>query len=49
MPNVLGLIGLLPYFFYDLRGEKLEKIRSEMKVRRAELSKQVSGGEQVEE
>ena len=29
--------------------EKLEKIRSEMKVRRAELSKQVSGGESVEE
>ena len=49
VPNVLGLISLLPFFFYDLRGEKLKKIRSEMKVRRAELSKQVSGGESVEE
>jgi GPH family glycoside/pentoside/hexuronide:cation symporter/probable glucitol transport protein GutA len=44
IPNVAGLISVIPYFFYDLRGEKLEKIRSEMKVRREQLSKEVSNG-----
>lgn len=44
VPNLAGLISVIPYCFYDLKGEKLEKIRSEMKVRREELSKQVSDG-----
>jgi Na+/melibiose symporter-like transporter len=44
IPNVAGLISVIPYCFYDLRGEKLATIRSEMKVRREELSKKVSTG-----
>jgi Na+/melibiose symporter-like transporter len=44
IPNVAGLLSIIPYFFYDLRGEKLASIRAEMKVRREELSKQVSHG-----
>ncbi|MFR5875218.1 MAG: MFS transporter [Eubacterium sp.] len=44
IPNVAGLISVIPYFFYDLRGEKLKNIRAEMKVRREQLSKDVSDG-----
>ena len=46
---IVGLLSVIPYFFYDLRGEKLEMIRTEMKIRREELSKSVSGGDGVEE
>lgn len=49
IPNVAGLISVIPYFFYDLRGDKLKKIRSEMAVRRDELAKQVSSGGAVNE
>ncbi len=49
IPNVAGLISIIPYFFYDLKGEKLEKIRADMKVRREELSKQVAGGGEADE
>lgn len=44
VPNVIGLIGTIPYLFYDLKGDKLATIRSEMAIRRQELSKQVSAG-----
>lgn len=44
VPNVVGLISIIPYFFYDLRGEKLAKIREDMRERRIELSKKVSSG-----
>lgn len=44
VPNLAGLISVIPYFFYDLRGEKLAKIRDDMKIRRQELSKMVSDG-----
>jgi GPH family glycoside/pentoside/hexuronide:cation symporter/probable glucitol transport protein GutA len=44
IPNVASLISVIPYFFYDLRGEKLANIRAEMKVRREQLSKEVSNG-----
>ena len=44
VPYVLGLLSLIPYLFYDLTGKKLEEIRADMKVRREELSKEVSGG-----
>lgn len=44
VPQVLGLLGLVPYIWYDLTGDKLEKIRNDMKARRHELSKEVSGG-----
>lgn len=49
VPNVLGLLSVVPFFFYDLRGEKLATIRAEMKVRREELSKSVSGGNDDED
>lgn len=45
IPYLIGLLSLIPYSFYDLTGEKLENIRAEMKVRRQQLSKEVSGGE----
>lgn len=44
VPWILGLLSLIPYLFYDLTGDKLANIRSEMEVRRAELSKEVSNG-----
>lgn len=44
IPQVLGLLSLIPYLFYDLKGEKLEKIRADMKLRREQLSKDVSAG-----
>ena len=34
--------------FYDLKGEKLEKIRADMAERRAKLSKEASGGAENE-
>ena len=46
VPWLLGLLSLIPYYFYNLTGERLEKIRSDMKVRREELSKEVSGNEE---
>lgn len=49
IPSVASLITLIPYFFYELRGEKLAQIRSEMAERRKELSKQASDGGVVNE
>lgn len=49
IPYIVGLIALVPYFFYDLTGDKLKKIREDMEVRRAENSKAVSGGAVNEE
>lgn len=45
VPHLLGLLSLIPYIWYDLTGEKLDKIRSDMKLRREQLSKDVSGGD----
>ncbi len=42
IPPVLGLIQLIPYKFYDLEGEKLMKIQTEMKLRRESKAKTVS-------
>ncbi len=42
IPAVLGLIQLIPYKFYDLEGEKLAMIQSEVKSRRAENAKSAS-------
>lgn len=44
IPYLLSLFSLVPYLFYDLTGKKLERIRADMKVRRKEVSKNVSGG-----
>ena len=43
IPPILGLISLIPYAFYDLEGEKLEKIREEMRIHREMRTKAVSG------
>lgn len=34
IPKLLGLLTLIPYIFYDLNGEKLKQIRSELKEKR---------------
>ncbi|MCC8072958.1 MAG: glycoside-pentoside-hexuronide (GPH):cation symporter [Clostridiales bacterium] len=44
IPYVLGLVSLIPYFFYDLTGKKLKRIRDDMAVRRVDNAKAVSGG-----
>jgi Na+/melibiose symporter-like transporter len=49
IPYLLGLIALIPYFFYDLNGKKLKQIRADMEVRREQKSKEVSGGAVVNE
>lgn len=49
IPHILGIFSLVPYIFYDLTGEKLENIRKDMKIRREELSKSVSGEVKVNE
>ncbi len=49
VPNVLGLMSAIPFFFYDLRGKKLKQIRADMKIRREELSRKASGGGKNEE
>lgn len=43
IPPILGLISLIPYAFYDLEGEKLEKIREEMRIHREMRTRAVSG------
>jgi len=45
IPYVIGVLGVIPYFWYDLTGDKLRKIRSELEERHKALSKEVSGGE----
>lgn len=42
IPKLLSLLSIIPYFFYDLRGEKLAQIREDLKVRRENMSKEVS-------
>lgn len=43
-PILLRLIGIIPMFFYDLVGEKRERMLSELAVRRKQLAREVSGG-----
>lgn len=47
-PAILGLLPLIPYIWYDLTGDKLNKVREEMAERRAALSAEVSGGNENE-
>lgn len=49
IPAALGLLSAVPYLFYNLTGKKLAEIRADMKVRREELSREVSGGTVNEE
>ncbi len=42
VPHILGMLSVIPYLFYDLKGEKLAQIRADLKIRRENLSKEVS-------
>lgn len=44
IPPVLNLLSLIPYLFYDLEGEKLQIIQSEIGQHRKERTAEVSGG-----
>ena len=44
IPSVAGLLAIIPFHFYDLRGDRLAMIRDEMAVRRSNLSKAFSEG-----
>lgn len=39
IPGLLSILGVLPYFFYDLTGEKLKKIRGDLDDRRLAVVK----------
>jgi Na+/melibiose symporter-like transporter len=45
IPIVTGSLGLIPKFFYDLGGEKREKMYEELLARRAATQKVLSTGE----
>lgn len=49
IPIVTGLMGIVPKFFYDLGGEKREKMYEELLVRRAAAQKILSKGKTEEE
>lgn len=49
IPQMLGLISVIPYFFYNLEGEKLSTIRNEMKLHRQKVSQEVSNGGAINE
>ncbi len=49
VPFVLGAISVIPYFWYDLTGKKLQTIREDLKIRHEDLSKEVSGGDSSED
>ncbi len=40
IPSLLGIIGVIPMFFYDLTGKKREKMYAELTERRLKLSKE---------
>ena len=42
IPSILGLLSLVPYIWYDLTGQKLNLVRSEMAQRRTEMAKSLS-------
>lgn len=44
IPRILNLISLIPYIFYDLDGEKIKLIQSEIKQRRKEKTSEISTG-----
>lgn len=37
IPHILGLLTLVPYIWYDLTGDKLQKIRDELKIRHEQM------------
>ena len=49
VPHMLSMLSVVPYLFYDLRGDKLAQIRSDLKERRERLSQEVSKEENANE
>lgn len=45
IPTVIGLLGIIPILFYDLSGEKRERMYAELLVRREEASKLAMSGD----
>ena len=45
VPSITTALGIIPMFFYDLSGEKRERMYAELLVRRAEISKQATAGD----
>lgn len=48
IPAVTGLLAIIPYHFYELKGDRLAEIRAEMKVRREASADETNGGVTVE-
>lgn len=46
IPTVTGLLGIIPILFYDLTGEKRERMYAELLKRREEASKIASSGDE---
>lgn len=44
IPAVTGLLSILPYHFYELKGDRLREIRAEMKLRREALAAETPNG-----
>lgn len=42
VPTTLGLLSLIPYKFYDLEGEKLQRIQEDLRRKREEMALKVS-------
>ena len=49
IPQVLSLISLIPYAFYDLDGKKLERIQADIREHREKLSKEMTAQHTQEE
>lgn len=48
VPSALKLFQLIPYFFYDLVGDKQKQIHDDMRVRREQATKEASEAEREE-
>lgn len=42
VPTTLGLLSLIPYKFYDLEGEKLQRIQEDLRRKREEMALKIS-------
>ena len=45
IPTLTGLLGIIPILFYDLSGEKRERMYAELLARREEAAKLAMSGE----
>ena len=49
VPAVTGLLAIIPYHFYELKGDRLSEIRAEMKLRREAISAEATTGGTTDE